>query len=322
MNFLQLHYFLVVAQEEHVRRAADRLHIAQPSLSTSIKRLEEELQVQLFDRQGRNIVLNDNGRKLQKHAENIFKRLDRLHEEMNETGENLHTRLVLAVSNSLYMNHWLRDFISANPGIRLTLKMLSEEDMIAALRNETVDIALGEFSTQGPDIALENILQDEYIVLIPVAHHLANRSHLYFKDILHEPFTALPAGTTSRIIDKLFAQRSEKPNIVFEGHQHLLDVVLKQGRALLFSSRQMAYLKSGYYRFSPDPVYCYQAVPASIVDLNTASPFCMCWKRDRSLPVMADKFMYAIRSTYPFYNRDQNFLSQKVLSVPFSRKQL
>jgi LysR family transcriptional activator of glutamate synthase operon len=321
MNFLQLRYFLVVAEEEHISRAADRLHIAQPSLSTSIKRLEEELHVQLFDRQGRNIVLNDNGRKLQKHAQYIFARLDRLHAEMDEAGETLHTQLVLAVNNTLYMNNWLRDFVSANPGIRLRLKMLSEEDMISALRNETVDIALGEFSTHDPDIALENILQDEYIVLVPVGHHLADRSQLYFQDILHEPFTALPAGTTSRIIDKLFAQRNEKPNIVFEGHQHLLDLVLKQGRALLFSSRQMTYLKSGYSRSVPDPAYCYQAVPLAVTDLNISSQFCMCWKRERTLPVMADKFMQAIRSTYPLYNRDQDYLNQKVLSVPFARKQ-
>ena len=321
MNFLQLRYFLIVAEEEHITRAAEKLHIAQPSLSTSVRRLEKELGVPLFDRQGRNIVLNANGRKLQKHAQYIFNRLDRLHAELEEASDNIHTRLVLAVNNSLYMNNWLRNFVSENPGIRLWLKMLSEEDMIDALRNESVDIALGEFSTNAPDIACREILQDEYIVLVPVDHHLADRKRLSFEDIRTEPFVALPAGATSRIIDKLFAQKNEKPNIVFEGHQHLLDMIMKQSRALLFSSRQMAYLKSEYSRSAVDPRDCYQAIPMTISGINTRGHFSMCWKQERPLPIMAEKFKAAMTSTYPLYCTDERYLAQKVLHIPFAGKQ-
>ena len=61
MNLSQLHYFQIVAEEEHISRAAEKLHISQPSLSTTIRRLESELDTPLFDRRGRNIYLNKAG---------------------------------------------------------------------------------------------------------------------------------------------------------------------------------------------------------------------------------------------------------------------
>ena len=62
MELSQLKYFEIVAKHEHITRAAEELHIAQPSLSKAISRLEAELGVELFDRQGRNIKLNSFGR--------------------------------------------------------------------------------------------------------------------------------------------------------------------------------------------------------------------------------------------------------------------
>ncbi|PKL03461.1 MAG: LysR family transcriptional regulator, partial [Spirochaetae bacterium HGW-Spirochaetae-9] len=64
MNLILLKYFQVVAQENHITRASQKLNIAQPALSYSIARLESDLGVQLFDRVGRQIILNDCGRKL------------------------------------------------------------------------------------------------------------------------------------------------------------------------------------------------------------------------------------------------------------------
>ena len=65
MELLQLRYFLVAAKYEHMTKAAEVLRIAQPALSQSIKRLEQELGVPLFDREKRNFGLNDAGRFLE-----------------------------------------------------------------------------------------------------------------------------------------------------------------------------------------------------------------------------------------------------------------
>ena len=78
MNLSQLHYFQVVAEEEHISRAAEKLHISQPSLSTTIRRLEKELDTPLFDRRGRNIYLNQAGKQLLEHVHFIFSQIDLL----------------------------------------------------------------------------------------------------------------------------------------------------------------------------------------------------------------------------------------------------
>ena len=71
MNLQQLEYFRVVATLEHITKAANVLHIAQPALSKIIKTLERELGLQLFDRVGKNIVLNENGKILLKYARQV-----------------------------------------------------------------------------------------------------------------------------------------------------------------------------------------------------------------------------------------------------------
>ena len=65
MELFQLKYFLTVAQFEHVTKAAESLHVAQPAVSQAIRHLEEELDVSLFDRENHHIALNSNGKYLQ-----------------------------------------------------------------------------------------------------------------------------------------------------------------------------------------------------------------------------------------------------------------
>lgn len=62
MDLLQLQYFIAIAEYQHITKAAAHLHVSQPSLSNTLSRIENELGTQLFDRQGRNIVLNDSGK--------------------------------------------------------------------------------------------------------------------------------------------------------------------------------------------------------------------------------------------------------------------
>ena len=77
----QLNYFQVVAEYEHISKAAEALHVAQPSLSSTISKLEKELGVPLFDRKGRNIELNAAGAKLLAHSRFIFNQINEMKKE-------------------------------------------------------------------------------------------------------------------------------------------------------------------------------------------------------------------------------------------------
>ncbi|MCY8819109.1 LysR family transcriptional regulator, partial [Bacillus atrophaeus] len=76
MELLQLKYFQTVAFTEHVSKAAKLLNIAQPSLSLTIRRLEDELGTKLFERKGRNIQLSSSGKILLKHVNRIFTEIE------------------------------------------------------------------------------------------------------------------------------------------------------------------------------------------------------------------------------------------------------
>ena len=98
MELLQLRYFLEVARSQHMTRSAEKLHIAQPSLSQSIKRLEWELGVALFAMRGRNIVLTEQGRFLKEKLEPILERLDALPEQLRAFNDPEQTTIRLHVT--------------------------------------------------------------------------------------------------------------------------------------------------------------------------------------------------------------------------------
>ena len=84
MEIRVLRYFLAIAREENMTRAAERLHISQPSLSKEIKKLEEELGHELFIRTNKNMILNDEGMLLRKRAEDILAMVDKTAEEFSQ----------------------------------------------------------------------------------------------------------------------------------------------------------------------------------------------------------------------------------------------
>ena len=84
MELLQLTYFLELAESEHVTKTAEKLMISQPALSLTIRRLEDELGAALFDRNGRNIRLNENGRLFRTYAEDALRLLQEGKSELSQ----------------------------------------------------------------------------------------------------------------------------------------------------------------------------------------------------------------------------------------------
>lgn len=317
MLLSQLNYFRVVAQYEHISRAAEELHVAQPALSATISKIEKELGIPLFDRQGRNIELNDAGRRLLKHADFMFEQIAEMEESLAKTKELLENEFILSVSNSMLLNGWLQQFVLQNPKIHLRQKMLGEDQMISALLDETIDMALGEFETDHPGIVRKTIIEDEYIINIPLQHPLAKKKTIYFEDIKDEGIVSLPSNTIFKIVDRIFAQKDCTPNIVFEGNHRMMNKMLHINRGLLFGSRQMMYMR---YLYAKDQISSdhdnYAVVMRPVADLNCKCSLSLCWKEGRELPLMAQKFIDAMENQYPNYQYDIEYLQKKELILP------
>ena len=101
MELLQLWYFREIAHSGHLSRTAEKLHIAQPSLSQMLKRLENELGISLFDRIGKRLVLNENGVIFLKYTDQIFSALNNAKLELAEhIGEKMKKQVILCVSSA------------------------------------------------------------------------------------------------------------------------------------------------------------------------------------------------------------------------------
>lgn len=289
MNLSQLHYFQVVAEEEHISRAAEKLLISQPSLSTTIRRLEDELDTPLFDRRGRNIYLNHAGRQLLEHARFIFSQIDQLQKDLQEENFYIDHGLRMAVNNSSFLEGWLSDFIMQQENARITQLIASKDQMIEDLLAERIDLAIGEFYETPPEIASKLLLEDEYMVAIPPCHPLANKEALQFDDIRNEAFSSLSSNTVDCFIHIIFDQKGARPNIIFEGQLSLMLKLLFKGHALMFTSRHSWDMYMRHAK-TVDPAHYEEALNVRVLpitDVKTHFFLSVCWKKDRPLPIMA-----------------------------------
>lgn len=309
MNLSQLYYFQVVAEEEHISRAAEKLHISQPSLSTTIHHLESELDTPLFDHRGRNIFLNAAGKKLLEHVHFIFSQIDHFEKNLQQKEFQQAHGLSIAVNNYSFLDGWLTKFILANDQARITQSLMTEEQMIDALLEEKIDLALGNFSELPSNITQEILVEDEYVVAVPKSHPFSKKSSLSFNDIRNEPFTALPANSVNCFIYPLFAQRNAKPNVIFEGNQKMMIKLFLKGHALLFSTRQLMYTQLTSDKQNSLLDYETGLYLLPVTDLNTKFKLSVCWKNDRDLPTMAEKLRNALIHDYNKYSDDTEYTS-------------
>ena len=250
------------------------------------------------------------------HADFVFEQLEAMEQSLAQTKEILENEFTLSVSNSMFLNGWLQQFVLDNPKIRLRQKMLSENQMLEALLEESIDVALGEFDQDIPGIVRKTIVEDEYVITIPKGHPLAEKQEIFFADIQNENIVALPSNTILKIADRMFAQRECKPNIVFEGNQRMMTKMMYLNRGILFASRQMLYMpylsKDRFFNESPS----YEVIVRSIADLECHYHLALCWKEERELPMMARKFIDAMEQSYPKYQQDEDYLHASAVYYP------
>ncbi|MEV0591277.1 LysR substrate-binding domain-containing protein [Nonomuraea cavernae] len=178
-----LRYFIVVAEELHFGNAAIRLGIAQPPLSQRIKRLEQELGVQLFDRSARQVRLTGAGRLLLTEAREIVTRVDRLR-ELARHGEG--TVLKIGVPPDLaaaVIAGLVAGFRETRPEVRLAPAEIWTADQVTALTDGTIDVGIVRHPVTAPGLYFGPMLAQPQGVLLAADHPLARVSELHLADL-------------------------------------------------------------------------------------------------------------------------------------------
>ncbi|MER6179710.1 LysR substrate-binding domain-containing protein [Streptomyces sp. NPDC001652] len=170
MQFQQLQYFVAVAETRHFTRAADLVHVAQPSLSQQIKALERELGADLFQRARGNITLTDAGEALLPLARRILADADTARHEVQELVQLRGGRVRLGATPSLctgLLPDVLRAFHDRYPGIRLLIEEGGSHDLVRELARGALDLALVvlPLPTPSPALTTVELLREDLVVV-------------------------------------------------------------------------------------------------------------------------------------------------------------
>jgi DNA-binding transcriptional LysR family regulator len=214
-----LRYFLAVYEELHFGRAAERLHMAQPPLSQAIRKLEEELGVQLLQRTSRVVTATEAGRVFADEARKIFSALDRAVLEARRAG-GLGAALRIGCIPSLPIDRLLR-FLGAlhalAPDVQTRVTHLPFLEQARLLRTGELDVGLFHDVDGYPDVQVEPLFPGEPLaVLLPPDHRLATEQTLGPDDLRDEMLICFPRSSNPPLYDRLLSLL-ENEGYTFQG---------------------------------------------------------------------------------------------------------
>ena len=226
MELRHLKYFVVVAQELSFTKAAARLGISQPPLTAQIQTLEEELNLQLFNRTKHKVELTQAGQMFLAGARLTLSQAQRTEKLASQLASGSIGEVRVGFTLSAVMNpavpRMLNNFRTENPTIHLALQeMLTTRQLDCLCRNE-LDVGFCReliCITAPPVLTIERILQERFVAVLPCEHQLARQNAISLKACVDEPFVffsrAVGVGLYENVI-ALCARAGFKPRIVQE----------------------------------------------------------------------------------------------------------
>lgn len=191
MEFRVLRYFLTIAKEGNITRAADILHVTQPTISRQIKDLEEELGKKLFVRSNYSIKLTPEGEILYKRARDIVSLANETVDELKNINESTGgvVNIGAAESDSIkYFARIVKQLQKENPGIRVSIYSGDSESVTYKLDKGQIDFAI---VVRDPNLEKYNSIKlpytDEWGLIVRKNNTLANKAFITINDILDEP---------------------------------------------------------------------------------------------------------------------------------------
>lgn len=227
MELRQLQYTLQIAEERNFSRAADKLHIAQPSLSQQLSKLEQELGVKLFQRNTSTVELTYAGESFIEHAQKIMDAVKELRQEMDDISQLRAGRVVIGsmpITGSHLLPYVLPAFKAAYPEIEIILREDTSLNLEKLTAGGGTDLSLLSLPLQEPTLTYEPIGEEPIDLAVPPQHPLASKgtidqSGVSLKLLKDEPFIVLKKGQGFRKITiDLCRQAGFEPNVVFESN--------------------------------------------------------------------------------------------------------
>lgn len=215
----QLCVFEAVARLGSYTQAAEELHIAQPTASVQIKKLNETVGMPLFEQIGSRTHLTEAGRVLQAACEGIFLELAKVEERLCSVRGLESGRLWLAVSTTSkhFASRVLTAFVQKHPGIDVSLQIQNRETLLERLADDTDDLYLFANPPRDAEMVVQQILPNPMVVFARPDHALAKENRITFERLAQEPFLMRERGSGTRsVAQEIFAKHGVQPRVRME----------------------------------------------------------------------------------------------------------
>ena len=272
LNLRRLRYFLVVAEELHFGRAAERLHIAQPVLSRQIAVLEHELGVELFDRSTRGTQLTDAGRALRDDAKTLLRSATALQRRARVSARGAQ-RFVIGFMPGLIATPIVRALADAFPELDVSVVRTSWDDQVEMLHDGRIDVSMVRLPLDRRGLTVLPLFSEARLVALPSEHPLAAFDSVTVADLAPLPLLqspdAVPEWRDAQLdFVRIAGDAAQPPTPLRTVEEKLEHVAAGRGIAVLPASTAQFYSR-------PDVVY----VPVSDLPPGEVA---LAWETHRS----------------------------------------
>jgi DNA-binding transcriptional LysR family regulator len=219
----ELHWFVVLAETEHVTDAAAELGVSQPTLSRALARFEDQAGTPLFDRVNRRLRLNAYGQIMLEHARRGLAEMHSATERIAALRDPDTGRVRLAFLHSLanwYVPEQLRRFRNSVPAIGFDLFQGPAHEITERVRCGQADIGITAPRPEGPGFVWRRLYVEQLCLAVPRGHRLASRTRVRLSAAAEEPFVALGDQFGLRqLTNELWAEENIDPDIVFQASE-------------------------------------------------------------------------------------------------------
>jgi len=191
VDIRQLRYFVTVARQMHFSRAADQLHIAQPSLSQNIRQLEEELGVVLLERTSRSVTLTAAGAVFYDEALRTLDQMSLACRAAQRTARGEQGRLAIGFVTSAIMGDLrslIQRFAEQYPTVELSLRELLVDTLVEQLHAGALDLICSDGSVIDSALEARAIKSSPWVLAVHKSHALARRHSVELSELAHETF--------------------------------------------------------------------------------------------------------------------------------------
>lgn len=290
MDLRTLQYFVTVAEELNITRAAEKLHMSQPPLSAQIKSLERELDTELFIRGKRRLKLTESGQLLYRRAKEIIKLTDKTKSEILSMGEGMRGTIALGLVEGMAPDiaaEWFAGFRVIHPNVRFRILDGSTDDLLEKLRTGLVSLAVITSPCDNSLLHSFHVGEEKMAALMSRQHPLAqnNGRKVRVADLVGENLIVPSRKALIETIYRWFREINAEPQIVCEMDSYL-DAAALAGRQVGIS----IYPRTAYI---PNDSLVFKEIAGE----DKKMEYLFVWRKGHPLPAIEERFIDFVKAS-------------------------